>query len=81
MSNAHNERYGDSLLRRITGQTVLNEAKRMLLARAGVTNPRRRRAGDEAFPRFFRTVPQPVRTGPRPHESRPGAGRRPPNPG
>ena len=38
MSNDHNERYGDSLLRRITGETVLNEAKRMLLARAGVTD-------------------------------------------
>ena len=39
MSNDHNERYGYSLLRRITGETVLNEAKRMLLARAGVTEP------------------------------------------
>ena len=38
MSNDHNERYGYSLLRRITGETVLNEAKRMLLARAGVTD-------------------------------------------
>ena len=39
MSNEYNERYGYSLLRRITGETVLNEAKRMLLARAGVTDP------------------------------------------
>ena len=39
MSNDHNERYGDSLLRRINSETVLNEAKRMLLARAGVTEP------------------------------------------
>ena len=35
MNNDHNERYGDSLLRRINGETVLNEAKWMLLARAG----------------------------------------------
>ena len=39
MSNDHNERYGDSLLRRINGETVLNEAKRILLNRAGVTEP------------------------------------------
>ena len=39
MSNDHSERYGYSLLRRINGDTVLNEAKRMLLARAGVTDP------------------------------------------
>ena len=39
MNNDYNERYGSSLLRRINGETVLNEAKRMLLARAGVTDP------------------------------------------
>ena len=39
MSNDYNERYGYSLLRRINGETVLNEAKRMLLARVGVTDP------------------------------------------
>ena len=39
MSNDHNERSGHSLLRRINGETVLNEAKRMLLARAGVIDP------------------------------------------
>lgn len=38
MNNDHNERYGYSLLHRINGDTVLNEAKRMLLARAGVTD-------------------------------------------
>ena len=46
MSNDHNERYGDSLLRRINGETVLNEAKRMLLARAGVTDTD---AGEQAM--------------------------------
>ena len=39
MSNEYNERYGHSLLRRINDETVLNEARRMLLARAGVTDP------------------------------------------
>ena len=39
MNNDYNERYGYSLLRRINGETVLNEAKQMLLARAGVTDP------------------------------------------
>ena len=39
MNNEYNERYGHSLLRRINGETVLNEARRMLLARAGVTDP------------------------------------------
>ena len=39
MNNDHSERYGYSLLRRINGETVLNEAKRMILARAGVTDP------------------------------------------
>ena len=39
MSNDSSERYGYSLLRPINGDTVLNEAKRMLLARAGVTEP------------------------------------------
>jgi hypothetical protein len=39
MNNEYNEGYGNSLLRRINDKTVLNEAKRMLLARAGVTDP------------------------------------------
>ena len=39
MNNDHNERYSYSLLRPINGDTFLNEAKRMLLARAGVTDP------------------------------------------
>ena len=39
MSDEHNEHFGYSLLRRINGETVLNEAKRMLLARAGVAEP------------------------------------------
>lgn len=39
MNNEYNECYGSSLLRRINDETVLNEAKRMLLARAGVTDP------------------------------------------
>ena len=39
MSNDHDERYGYSPLRRISGETVLNEAKRTLLARAGVADP------------------------------------------
>ena len=39
MNNDHNERCGYNLQRRINGETVLNEAKRMLLARAGVTDP------------------------------------------
>ena len=46
MSNDHNARYGHSLLRRINDETVLNEAKRMLLARAGVTEPD---AGEQAI--------------------------------
>ena len=33
MNNDYNAHYGSSLLRRINGETVLNEAKRMLLAR------------------------------------------------